>query len=826
MNQSERKHTFTLFFLLLLFSYVSTNTKLNDGEFTSTISENLYFDSKLQDFTEYSLGIKWESGHPSNTYCSPCISDINKDGELEIIVGGICLDKNGETLWSNVDQVSSDTIVADINADSSPEIIYSLFEGIRCRDANGNLLWSYEDDSRYLYPVRNIALGDLNSDGNLEIVACTNNGYIICLDCNGTLLWEFDDGKGNPPNQIDVLSCPVIVDLDSDGTLEILYTHRDLVCLSSDGNLKWSTVASSTSHISIGVGNFDSNTSTIEIIIYDYGGISCYNMNGAKLYSSINFSNIITGFILADLNDDFISEVILTTDRHVYCIDNTGEITWQHNAQRDLRNQPAVLDINGDDNLEILFGSGTYTLSCLDQDGLFLWNFALPKIISDEITYADIDGDGKVEIFLNVWDSIYCIEIQGTITSGKCQYFCSGGDPSRTNYLDSDGDYLVDCMENHFSCDQEQEDMDGDGLKDGFEIYLYNTNPTTNDTDNDSLPDMWEVYSKLEATRNNTFEDPDGDGLTNIEEYTFSTDPLSYDTDNDDLNDHDEVYIYPTSPTDNDTDNDNLTDGDEILIYNTDPLKADSDDDGIPDGWEVDYGFNPLFNDSYLDNDSDGLNNLLEFEYLSNPSNNDTDNDILLDGVEVFVYFTSPILNDTDFDELLDWDEIFVYFTMPNKNDTEDDGMPDGWEVSYLLDPLEDDSLEDPDSDNLLNIEEFGNNTNPNSSDTDDDGMPDGWEVQYNLNPIVNDALGDPDRDELQNVIEFNIGTNPRKRDTDDDGMPDGWEYNNNLDPSTADDSDDSDEDELSNLLEYLHNTDPNLNGICLVFADSGFQCQ
>ncbi|MCG3223598.1 MAG: hypothetical protein H7647_03960 [Candidatus Heimdallarchaeota archaeon] len=176
------------------------------------------------------------------------------------------------------------------------------------------------------------------------------------------------------------------------------------------------------------------------------------------------------------------------------------------------------------------------------------------------------------------------------------------------------------------------------------------------------------------------------------------------------------------------------------------------------------------------------------------------------------MYNTSPILNDTDFDELLDWDEIFIYLTIPNNNDTDGDMMPDGWEVNNLLDPLEVDSLEDPDSDNLLNVDEFGNNTNPHKSDTDDDLMPDGWEVQYDLNPLVNDAPRDPDRDELQNVFEFNIGTNPKKRDTDDDSMPDGWEYKNNFDPLSHDSDGDSDEDGLSNLLEYQYNTNPNLN--------------
>ncbi len=818
MNQGKRKLLTIFLFLLLVLTYNSADIKLDDAEFTSKGMKEDTFDSLIQDFDEYSLGIRWVRDHPMNTECSPCISDIDRDGELEIVIGGMCLDKNGEILWENEENAVTDTIIADINADSSPEVIFGVSGGISCCDANGEILWLFEGNSKYTFPCKEIAVGDLNLDGYLEIITGTDNGYIICLDSNGTLVWEYDHEADNPPIVTYTLNNPLIVDIDSDGYLEIIYSQRDLICLNSNGELKWSTPVMAGHSIPIAMGNLDTNLSTSEIILMKNIALDksliCLSSEGIVKWEYMLGSGVPQGYIVADLNNDSIDEIILVKPKSVTCLDNFGNLIWYKGVGlgSDLQNQPAITDLNGDNELEILVGFNKNTLNCLDKSGILLWNFALPQLISDDILCADIDNDGKVEIFLNTPTSIYCIEISGEITSGKNQYLCSGGDPSRTNNVDSDGDYLVDCMEGYFNCDKKQEDTDGDGLKDGFEVYLYNTDPTTNDTDNDSLPDMWEIYSKLDATRNNTFEDPDSDGLTNIEEFTYSTDPLSDDTDNDDLSDYDEVFIYSTDPSRSDTDEDNLNDGDEILLFGTDPLLPDSDGDGMEDGWETYFNLNPLSNDSYIDNDTDGLINLMEFEYLSDPFNYDTDNDIISDGEEVFLYQTNPILNDTDFDELIDGNEIFIYFTDPKNNDTDDDLMPDGWEVQYELNPLLTDSLEDPDSDELLNIDEFGNNTIPNDFDTDDDLMPDGWEVQYNMNPLANDALLDPDRDELQNVIEFNIGTNPRKRDTDDDTMHDGWEYNNNLDPLTDDSSADSDEDGLSNLREYQYNTDPNLS--------------
>lgn len=62
-------------------------------------------------------------------------------------------------------------------------------------------------------------------------------------------------------------------------------------------------------------------------------------------------------------------------------------------------------------------------------------------------------------------------------------------------------------------------------------------------------------------------QDPDHDGLTNLQEFQIGTDP--------------------NNP---DTDGDGLTDGQEVLIYHTNPLLFSSDGTGIPDGIEVQTG--------------------------------------------------------------------------------------------------------------------------------------------------------------------------------------------------------------------------------------------
>jgi hypothetical protein len=112
-------------------------------------------------------------------------------------------------------------------------------------------------------------------------------------------------------------------------------------------------------------------------------------------------------------------------------------------------------------------------------------------------------------------------------------------------------------------------DHDGDGLKDGDEVQIHNTDPLNPDHDGDGLKD--------------------GDEVQN-----YGTDPLNLDSDGDGLTDGDEVQNYRTDPLNLDSDGDGLTDGDEVQNYRTNPLNPDSDGDGFSDGDEVSRNTNPI----------------------------------------------------------------------------------------------------------------------------------------------------------------------------------------------------------------------------------------
>jgi hypothetical protein len=63
-------------------------------------------------------------------------------------------------------------------------------------------------------------------------------------------------------------------------------------------------------------------------------------------------------------------------------------------------------------------------------------------------------------------------------------------------------------------------DPDGDRLT-NFQEFQNGTNPHNPDTDDDGMPDGWEVDNGLEPTFNDSDGDEDGDGLTNYEEFIY-----------------------------------------------------------------------------------------------------------------------------------------------------------------------------------------------------------------------------------------------------------------------------------------------------------------
>lgn len=73
--------------------------------------------------------------------------------------------------------------------------------------------------------------------------------------------------------------------------------------------------------------------------------------------------------------------------------------------------------------------------------------------------------------------------------------------------------------------------------------------------------------------------------------------------------------------------------------------------------------------------------------------------------------------------------------------------MDDIWEREHGLNLRMDDSSEDPEGDDLTDLQEFLNSTDPKNSDTDGDGYKDGEEVRKGYDPL--DPKSQPDEKKI-----------------------------------------------------------------------------
>jgi hypothetical protein len=346
-------------------------------------------------------------------------------------------------------------------------------------------------------------------------------------------------------------------------------------------------------------------------------------------------------------------------------------------------------------------------------------------------------------------------------------------------------------------------------------LFTLQTRTDASNQDGDGLPDAWEIATGLNSAVSDASADPDGDGLTNLQEYNGGWHPLVA-----------ENAALSSSQS-------------ALFLADTGAYSGgytlDTDGDGMPDWWEVKYGLNRLVNDAAGNPDGDDLTNSQEYLVGRNPALDDLSGEVQQPSA------------------------LFTLDTIGLAPDTDQDGMPDAWETARGLNPLVADANADPDGDGRTNIEEYNAGTDPQvndwlgptsltsanfllntgaypggySLDSDSDGMPDWWEARYGLNLLVIDATANPDTDDLTNLQEYMAGTNPLVfdflyvifavgnvfpldtggafTDTDGDGLPDWWERLYTGSSSTALPGGDLDNDGINNLQEFAFGTDPTL---------------
>ncbi|NVB39406.1 VCBS repeat-containing protein [Pseudenhygromyxa sp. WMMC2535] len=305
------------------------------------------------------------SGNSNLTCCSCDGGGTCKAGDLNLLDG-----RTGEAIWTN----------------SLPE--------------EGSTGWSGVS----------VAIGDIDGDARLDVIAATGEGKIAMVDSNGVVQRISDQIVGNYPGSFGWGGGIAISDMDHDGYPEIAY-----------GRTLFSTTDNAITRLWVGTGGTGGGTGRelSHMADVDGNGIgdliagnTVYNLDGSILWQNANVNDGFTA--IGDTDQDGQPELVVVRG-DVWILDaatgtiEVGPVDIPFEETRG--GPPTIADFDGDGVPEIGIAGGTVYV-VYESDLSILWQHET-KDTSSAVTGSsvfDFEGDGSAEVvysdecFLRVLD--------------------------------------------------------------------------------------------------------------------------------------------------------------------------------------------------------------------------------------------------------------------------------------------------------------------------------------------------------------------------------------------------------------------------------------
>ena len=339
------------------------------------------------DSTVYNVALLAVTGEL--TQVTPALADLNNDGKMEIICGGI---SGRLSVWEVVD--------ADLNGLADTLFTFQTPDIISC--------------SPMVLPDKKILVG--SSDGTLSMV-----------NPNGTLFGSINLGAR-------ITSLAV---LSSDSIVAQTPTSVKVVRIST---LQSSTILNAPmSSNSVTVADLDQD-GVNDVVSIGENGVPSLFSNGVVLPVSLPFS-IYGDQAIADLDRDGFLEVIAGGDNQVVAMNHNGSSVTNFPAILDpssprgrVISAVVVGDVSGDGQADVVAGTQDGLVYAFDGSGRPVAGF--PLTVGSTVlglVLADLDGDGSVELGVTATDQfLYVFALNVPYVSASMKWPQSRHDASNT----------------------------------------------------------------------------------------------------------------------------------------------------------------------------------------------------------------------------------------------------------------------------------------------------------------------------------------------------------------------------------------------------------
>ena len=417
--------------------------------------------------------VQWTAGSQANrTWPGVVVADIDNDNDLEVAVaqGGGNLtvyDHTGNLVWTRQPEGNElrGLSVYDLDADGTDELVVTATGdevNTYVYEHTGSLRAGWpqlNNDSGYGWGVYNdnAALGDLDNDGQGELVIPSDVHYINAYEANGAQIaanamyggkgwgkvgiweslvpelrgWGACDGTRTESYRTNFADGPaVIADVNGDGVVEVVVTGNVYDCDAGYPPSRY-----------IGVYIFNADRSRFNEDGYNWETVP---MNtGAPLSEDYNvIESAMPNPVVADLDGDGEKEILFASydgRLHAFWLDKTEHHNWPYNVSNTgpgirFASEPVVADLDNDGFAEVVFASwpqkgSNYVgkLHVLNYQGAVLYEMNLPAPFGSPSwngamaapTLANIDADTDLELVLNTAHSgIVAYDLPGTANAG------------------------------------------------------------------------------------------------------------------------------------------------------------------------------------------------------------------------------------------------------------------------------------------------------------------------------------------------------------------------------------------------------------------------